>query len=260
MLDDVRKPEYTGENRCWPCTALNLGLLFLACAGVARLLPKRARRLGVTGVGLAGGVAIALRGYLVPGTPQFAPHLIDALGDESRQPTEAGSIAGEMDEDAGERALDELLGREIVHAVGDSLHLDERFRADWREEMSHIRGDDLVPAVRDVTTDALHVELVDDGDWVVVSAGGPETERWLSRPVAIAEAAAVRALGNYGIDDVVRVQSASALRAFLHDCPDCDVELEETTASRCCGSGTSPLSPPDEVLACPACDQHVFRF
>ncbi|WP_227374142.1 hypothetical protein [Haladaptatus halobius] len=262
MLDDLRKPEYTGGNRCWPCTVSNAVLLFFVCAGVARLLPaRRARRLGVaSALGLVGSAAIALRGYLVPGTPRFAPRLVDALVGDPAKPMEAGSLAEEADDDAGERALDALLAGEIVHAVGDSLHLDERFRTDWRAEMRRVRERDLVSAVRDAAPAPVDVELVEGGDWVVVSAGGPESERWLSRPIAIAEVAAVRALAESDIDPAVRVQSASALRAFLRECPDCGVELEETTADRCCGSGTSPLSPPDEVLACPTCDQHVFRF
>ncbi|WP_227353994.1 hypothetical protein [Haladaptatus salinisoli] len=262
MLDDLRRPEYTGENRCWPCTASNAVLLLLACASVARLLPaKRARRLGVASVlGLVGGATIALRGYLVPGTPRFAPRLVDVLAGEPTRPTEAGSLAGEAADDAGERALDALLAEGVVHAVGDSLHLDERFRSDWRAAMRRVRERDLAPAVSDAAPVPVDVELVEGGDWVVVSAGGPESERWLSRPVAIAEVAAVRALAESGVDPAVRAQSASPLRAFLRECPDCDVELEETTADRCCGSGTSPLSPPDEVLACPACDRYVFRF
>ncbi|MFB9806262.1 hypothetical protein ACFFQF_13630 [Haladaptatus pallidirubidus] len=138
--------------------------------------------------------------------------------------------------------------------------MDDSFRTEWRAEMERARSGDLDREVRKTAPESIEVELVEDGDWVVVSAGSPESEQWLSRPVAIAEVAGVRALADYGIDRDVRTQSASALRAFLYDCPDCDEHLEETTASRCCGSGTSPLSPPDEVLACPACRQYVFRF
>ncbi|SIR20758.1 hypothetical protein SAMN05421858_1829 [Haladaptatus litoreus] len=267
MLERLRKPEYTGENRCWPCTVLNTILLLLACAVIAVFPKTRSRRLGLASiVGLVGGSAIALRGYFIPGTPHVAPRLAERLGFEShqsnRQPTEAGSLAGDSNEVSGERAMETLLDSGVIHAVGETLHLDENFRADWRQEMEHARDSDLEKHVRKVAPDKAVVEVIENGDWVVVSAGGPETEQWLSRPVAIAEVAGVRALADYGIDRDVRTQSASALRAFLYDCPDCDERLEETTASRCCGSGTgtSPLSPPDEVLACPACRQHVFTF
>lgn len=63
--ETIRRPEYTGENRCMPCTVLNLivgaamsGLLALTVSPVAG------------GLGLVVSVAaIYLRGYLVPGTP-----------------------------------------------------------------------------------------------------------------------------------------------------------------------------------------------
>ncbi|WP_266077873.1 hypothetical protein [Haladaptatus caseinilyticus] len=261
MLTQLRKPEYTGENRCWPCTVLNAILLLLACVVIAVVPKNRSRRLGVAAaLGLVGGAAITLRGYFIPGTPRIAPRLRDTVGFDSRRPTEPGSIAGDSDAVSGEFVMETLLDAGVIHAVGESLHLDEPFRQEWRSEMTRIRGDDLGKAVQDVTPDSVDVELVEDGDWVVISAGGPETERWLSRSVAIAEVAGERALRDHDIERDVRTQSASALRAFLSDCPNCDEPLEETTASRCCGSGTSPLSPPDEVLACPACRQYVFTF
>ncbi|MCO8253326.1 hypothetical protein NKF26_05840 [Haladaptatus sp. AB618] len=265
MLDELRKPEYTGENRCWPCTVLNAIILLSACAGVIKFYPgKRTRRLGVaSAVGIVGGAAIALRGYLVPGTPQIAPKLAARLSPKPQPPAETGSLAGETDEDVGERALSALLDAGIVHAVGESLHLDEGFRTDWRDEMTTLRSGNLGTAVRNASPSLVTTESVNDDEYIVVTTDGDEieNERWLSRPVAIAEVAATRALDEYDIDPDVRVQSASALRAFLNDCPVCDAPLEVTSADNCCGSGTSsPLAPPDEVLACPDCDQRVFTF
>ena len=67
FLERLRQPEYTGENRCLPCTVVN-AIIAGALAAAATLL--------VTPVG--GGVvlvlslaAIYLRGYLVPGTPEL---------------------------------------------------------------------------------------------------------------------------------------------------------------------------------------------
>ncbi|MFH5799223.1 hypothetical protein [Haladaptatus sp. CMAA 1911] len=263
MIDGLRKPEYTGESRCWPCTALNASVLFLACACVARLLPgTRSRRLGVAStVGIVGGAAIALRGYLVPGTPEFAPKLVAAFSDSPAPPAETGSLAGDTDEDVGERALSELLDANIIHPDGEGLYLDDRFRNDWREEMVTVRNGNLTAAVRSAASSPVSAKAVENGEFVVVSAGGVETERWLSRPVAVAEVAAVRTLAEFDVDPDVRVQSASALRSFLYDCPVCDTPLEETSADRCCGSGRSnPLEAPDDVLACPECGQRVFTF
>ncbi len=263
MFDALRKPEYTGDNRCWPCTTLNAGILLFACAGIAELLPgKRTRRLSaVAMVGVIGGAAIALRGYLIPGTPGVAPKLVARLSPKPQPPTETGSLAGETDEDVGERALSELLDSGIIHTVGESLHLDEGFRTDWRDEMATLRTGNLEAAVRNASSSPVTTESVNDGAFIVVTTDEIGDERWLSRPVAIAEVAATRALAEYDIDPDVRVQSASALRAFLDDCPVCDAPLEVTSADNCCGSGrSSPLAPPDEVLACPDCGERVFTF
>jgi hypothetical protein len=66
VLDTLGQPEYTGENRCLPCTALNLAV----AVGVAVVVGRRRR--AVAGAWLAVAVAlIALRGYLVPGTPEL---------------------------------------------------------------------------------------------------------------------------------------------------------------------------------------------
>lgn len=74
LTDKMRRPEYVGENRCLPCTAVNLVIAAIAAVAASFLLAA----LGVsTGVHAAVGgfvfgvsvVAVYLRGYLVPGTP-----------------------------------------------------------------------------------------------------------------------------------------------------------------------------------------------
>lgn len=65
-LGRLRQPEYTGDNRCWPCTIVNL-LITLALVVVVAIVSP----LAAAAVGLVGVVAIALRGYLVPGTPSL---------------------------------------------------------------------------------------------------------------------------------------------------------------------------------------------
>lgn len=64
VIKTLRQPEYTGENRCKPCTLLNLTIAVILSSVIARK--------SKLGGALAIGVSIAhiyLRGYLVPGTP-----------------------------------------------------------------------------------------------------------------------------------------------------------------------------------------------
>lgn len=65
LLDRLRQPGYTGENRCIPCTSVNVALAAASSALVAKMTSRRlASTAFVTSLG-----AIYLRGYLVPGTP-----------------------------------------------------------------------------------------------------------------------------------------------------------------------------------------------
>lgn len=74
LTDEIRQPEYVGENRCLPCTVVNLGIAAVAAVLTAALLAASGVSIGgrITGGGLvlAGSVAtVYLRGYLMPGTP-----------------------------------------------------------------------------------------------------------------------------------------------------------------------------------------------
>ena len=90
----VRRPEYTGERRCWPCTVLNSTILAVVCG----LLAVTHRRVSALGVGVVGTAAIVLRGYVVPYTPRFAPRLVGWLPIDpfhTADATPSGSLAGE---------------------------------------------------------------------------------------------------------------------------------------------------------------------
>ena len=118
--DDLRRQAYTGPNRCWPCTAVNLaivGVLVLAAT-------RRDRRLTGLAVALVGTAAVAVRGYVVPYTPTFAPKLVAALplpdgvfGKEETDIPETESLtATELD---GEAVLGALAEAGVIEADGE---------------------------------------------------------------------------------------------------------------------------------------------
>ncbi|WP_435183093.1 hypothetical protein [Halobellus sp. EA9] len=74
FVDRLRRPEHTGDNRCWPCTAVNLAILGVVAAALA--LASSVLAAVAAAVGL---FVILVRGYLVPGTPRFAPGLVARL-------------------------------------------------------------------------------------------------------------------------------------------------------------------------------------
>jgi hypothetical protein len=66
LLETVRQPEYTGENRCPPCTVVNV----LLAAALGSLVSRRSKPAGAAVTAVSVGL-IYLRGYLVPGTPEL---------------------------------------------------------------------------------------------------------------------------------------------------------------------------------------------
>ena len=75
LLDTLRQEEYTGENRCIPCTVVNVAIATLLAAVVATAAIELAIVLFAVSV-----LAIYFRGYLVPGTPTLTKrHLPDRV-------------------------------------------------------------------------------------------------------------------------------------------------------------------------------------
>ncbi|ARS91742.1 hypothetical protein [Natrarchaeobaculum aegyptiacum] len=72
-LDDLKQPEYTGENRCLPCTVVNLTI----AAALGWLVARKHRIAGVL-VFVVSAAIISLRGYLVPGTPTLTRRYLPA--------------------------------------------------------------------------------------------------------------------------------------------------------------------------------------
>jgi hypothetical protein len=83
VVERLRREEYTGPNRCWPCTALNLALLAVGAAVLSVFLTPVGGSLAL----VAGVLAIWLRGYLVPYTPRLTPHLLARLPIEWHPPS-----------------------------------------------------------------------------------------------------------------------------------------------------------------------------
>jgi hypothetical protein len=253
-LEQHRRPAYTGESRCWPCTVLNVAIVAVVAVAVSR----RDR--------LAGGLAVAvgcllvwLRGYVVPGTPQFAPSLVEPLPVEfDHAPDGIGSesLAADPDPEAMIQALAEA---GVIVADGEELYLDESFRTALEDRMAALRersGEEL--ADRAATASNQPVEGAYHGERVLL-AGSRDV--WLSPAVAIAETAAVETLAEWDVPADLRAQAAEPLRTFVRTCPTCGGPVAETTLRNCCGgSGSIQRHPELPVLACGDCEAVVFEF
>jgi len=259
--DDIRRPEHTGANRCWPCTSVNLGLLGL----VALWLYRRDRRVLAAVVATIGSAAVAVRGYVVPYTPQFAPQLVEALPlpgalfekDAGPDLTESASLTGtELD---GTTVLQELAAAGALDAEGDLIRPTAAIDGRWRDEMDRLAAEPLDALARDAaetvpTMDGAETYVDGEGEWLVVDGG------LVARPVVVAELAAYLALDEVVADQRVRLAGARAFRMFLESCPDCGSELVESSAVSCCGGYTDPQTSPEDILVCPSCEQRLFTM
>ncbi|GAB3025799.1 hypothetical protein [Natronobiforma cellulositropha] len=274
LVERVREPAFTGENRCWPCTVVNVVLLWMGVTVVVFLgQPALAGVLFLVGV-----CVIALRGYLVPYTPRFAPQLVSVLpgdpfdherapgsladtGDAS--PDTAGETGQEADAPSGDAVLETLLETGVLVADGDTLDLDPTFRTRWREETTRLRERelaDLARAADDLTPDTL--EAYPKTRWgrsyvVLDPVAGPIV--LLPHAIAVAELAAMRALEETVTDERIRLAAGRPLRSLLEHCPLCDAELV-VSASTCCGEVTPVGKTPAEKLVCQSCSVRLFTF
>ena len=235
-----QNPEYTGANRCVPCTITNVAIAALGSLALAAVAPL----LGVAALGVA-LLTIYLRGYLVPGTPTFTrryfPDWLLAVFDKA---------------DLAPASVDvekTLVAAGVLHDEAADLVLDTRFTAAWAERMDDVDAErdglsdadanrlDAVElaALTDLDPDALDLQRY--GEAVVATLDTERIGRWESRPAFVADVAAARELDDWvprwrSIPLAARSELLGALRLFLERCPDCDAELtlDHDVVRSCC--------------------------
>lgn len=231
VADRLRQPEYTGENRCLPCTVLNVGI-----AAVLGIL------LGFVATPVAGAAALAFslsaiyfRGYLVPGTPEltkrYLPDRVLRLFGKAPalpDPGETVDVEGYLFEAGVLRETTE----------GDLRHT-ESFAAAWQDGIKDVRDDPAAAAGEVLGLDDPGVE--EEGDATVVTDDGVAVADWPSRPALLADLGAVPALRARdpewaGRDRTEQGRILSGLRLFVESCPDCGATpaLGEETVESCC--------------------------
>jgi len=253
LLGRLRQPEYTGENRCTPCTIVNLGIAVV----VAGLLALGTLWLGAAvAVGAVVGLlafavfagAIYLRGYLVPGTPEFTKTYFPdwLLRAFEKEPVvlpgaEDDPFESEMDVEA---YLTDVGALEECEDV-DDLCLTPSFEAAWRERVDSIRrdGDPREDAADVLDVDPERLEWVEYDSAIVAWANHAEVGQWESDAAIHADLAAARALrewddGWQSLSMPERGSVLNGLRIFLEACPTCGgrVQFRNETVESCCRS------------------------
>lgn len=241
MFDRIANPEYTGENRCLPCMVVNL-CIAVGLTGVAWW----ATTFVIASVVLLFALfTIAVRGYLIPGTPTLtARYLPNSLlsyfdGHETEENVDTDALS---DEDVESILIDSEILEECPDGGGD-LCLSQDVRDDWARGIEAVDPDADVPSLLDSLVDiddqSVTVDTT-DGEFVV-SVDGDHVGRWLSWDAFVADVTAADVLAEAlrDWDQFSRAdQSAllAGLRLFLDVCPTCgeSVGLERRSKESCC--------------------------
>ena len=178
----LRQPEYTGENRCLPCTVVNAMITAVGSVGVGVVASPIAGTVALT----VGAAAIWLRGYLVPYTPQlterYLPERVLAWFGKAESPTGLtgvnaaangaaanGGTAGDSSSDVtgdatdGEQSVEgRLLAAGVLRPAGDDYELAPSFRASWRERAANQSPTDTAAFHRLVTGERDTEDRADD--------------------------------------------------------------------------------------------------
>jgi len=238
VLDQFKQQEYTGENRCTPCTIVNVVIAVVVSAAASVVVTP----LGGGGLFVLSLVAIYFRGYLVPGTPtltkRYFPDWLLAKFDKLED--EQVEVAEE------ERDPDEVLleanAVEPCEEV-DDLCLADSFRESWYDHMDDIQQGGTEKSdlsdVLDVDEESLQFD--EHGEALVAQYEGGRLGQWESRAALIADLGAAKVLEDRYPDwDALTVTNQSrvlsGLRIFLDACPDCggDITMEQDTVESCC--------------------------
>ena len=253
VLTALRRPEYTGENRCLPCTAVNL-VLAVALAAAAAFVSVP---LGVA-VAVGSLASISLRGYLVPGTPELTKRYLPerVLGWFGKADAPGPAAAVDFD------AVAFLDRASVVVDTGDDIALAPAFARRFDTAALAL---DTEAAVTAASADLLGVDpdrvsfASDSGSWRVL-VDGSILGRWESKPAFVADLAAHRTLSAWSdewatVPGAARGRTLSAVRACLDTCPACagEIRLGTDTVGSCCREY--------EVVAatCSDCDARLFE-
>lgn len=261
----LRRPEYTGENRCLPCT---VGNLLIAVAASLALAVALGPAVGLLAFGLSAG-AVYLRGYLIPGTPTLTERYLparllalfgkDSLADrivtapagrETTDTAEPGTDAADPGTDAAEPRegadgsgapaanADPLVAADVLRERDEVPEPAPSFRDEWTDRMAAFDPDGIGEDDVRAAFGAESVTRYGDASFVL---DGNRSRRWESRVALLADVAAAPLLrdrvdGWTDWDGDRQRAVLTGLRLSLDRCPACGGRLDvtEDRVDPCC--------------------------
>jgi len=245
FLDRYRRSEYTGSNRCLPCTLVNT-IIAVVIANTAFICllrlnyrPAHAVIAAVAMLGIA-AIQIWLRGYLVPWTPRltrryFPPWVLRAFGKEPFV-IDGGRAESDLDVEHHLEAANAVTSADTA----PNIELTDSFAEAWRSAIEDIASvDSAVRAVFDVDG---QVQVDETDRSVRVSLDSRPFGRWVSRAALLADLGAGRVFADQydawsEASTAERGQLLGELRRYIAVCPMCAAEttFDAATVTGCCG-------------------------
>ncbi|MDZ7688803.1 MAG: hypothetical protein U5J64_08815 [Halobacteriales archaeon] len=281
IIETLRQPEYTGENRCLPCTAVNTVIALFAGTAVGVLFATFVSTTSGVGAGLAffglSATAIYLRGYLVPGTPEltkryFPPWLLRAFGKEPKPATGPTSetttrTTTQTRFRGNDPSRDFDPETELVEAdaleeceTGDDLCLTDGFREAWYDEMERAAESERDGLFELLEVEHAGIDFEEYENGFRARAEGTTVGVWESEAAYEADLAAGRVLletydGWAELPTQDRSRFLTGLRIFLDRCPNCGGEPEfgSETVESCCS--TREVA----AVSCTDCGSRLFE-
>lgn len=241
----LHKPEYTGENRCIPCTLVNTTialfgavLIVISYSGVS----PRIHRILVAIVFLGiSGVLIWKRGYLVPGTPRltkqyFPEEVLKWFGKEG-----GAKIGGDG---KGVQLESYLISEEILESChsGKDLCLTQSFADELEVRFDSInRKLDVDRYIHAINRDPEKVTVEEgENDSRILREYGKTLMSWPSKSAMTADIGIAILLNDWlseweDLSATDRSRLIKGVRVFLEECPSTGaVELSSETVESCC--------------------------
>lgn len=257
-VSELKQDAYIGENRCQPCTLVNVALALVISTAVGFV--SRALGIVVFALSLA---TIYLRGYLIPGTPEltkrYLPNRVLRWFDkDAPQPQQTTST---------ERSLDfenRLFREEILQPTedGTDVILSPEFQIRWSQSLDNY----LDSPDRNQLREALDANIEDGvfsgiGETLSLSRDGTLLGQWPSPAAVKADLVAAEVCSDWisewvEFNPMERAKFLRTIRVSTSNCPLCDgtVKIQKEVRETCCNSY-------DVVIAsCQACDSCLFEI
>ena len=254
-FERIRQPEYTGENRCIPCTATNLAIAAVVAVGVGWLSVP-------VGVGffVFAVVSIWLRGYLVPGTPELTKRYFPdwLLAKFDKLPEVEPIPSEEFDAEAI------LLDGGVVEPCADvdDICLTPAFEDEWTTRMRTLGDEETLRTELAEQLDIAgeEVRFETRGSAYIAESDRGRIGQWESRAALLADLAAAQELPSWlndweRLNPRQRSQLLGGLRVFVERCPTCGgpVSADTEVVESCCRSSTVV------AVTCGDCDARLLE-